>query len=333
MTDPHTAVGRRSYDLHGVVLDVVSADPTALDLLDGRLLTFLREPDGAGRTAGVVLHLRTAAEGPPPRPPPGARSRPVYDLPSGQVRYFDDGDVLFVDHEGVTMVADFAASVVETFVGRLNDRARWLATHPFFTMALVEALKRRRLHSIHAAACAAEDGSVVLLAGQSGAGKTTLALALARAGFGFLGDDTAFLAHDGATLDVLGFPDEVDVTDDTAALLPELGHLLGRPKPAGAVKHRVRAEEVYGVPVVEMGPVTALVFPRIGGCPDSTLAPLSPDEALMELLPNVLLTEPCSSQAHLDTLGRLAFGTPAYRMTVGSDLDRAAGALAPVASL
>jgi energy-coupling factor transporter ATP-binding protein EcfA2 len=173
---------------------------------------------------------------------------------------------------------------------------------------------------------------VLLLAGQSGAGKTTLALALARAGLGFLGDDTVFLVDRESSLHVLGFPDEVDVTDHTASLLPELSRLLDRPKPPGAVKHRLRAEEVYRTELVGSGPAGALVFPRISGAKDSELAPLSPDEALMELLPNVLLTDGASSQAHLDTLGRLAFDTPCYRLTAGTDLDRAAAVVASVAA-
>jgi hypothetical protein len=154
---------------------------------------------------------------------------------------------------------------------------------------------------------------------------------LARGGFGFLGDDTVFLVERDACIQVLSFPDEVDVTDQTATLLPELRHLLDRPKPTGAVKHRLRAEDVYGAPLVDGGQAAALVFPRVGVSDESTLTPLSADGALMELLPNVLLTDPASSQAHLDTLGKLAFDTPSYRLTAGSDLDRAAALLADLA--
>ncbi|HEV3401931.1 MAG TPA: hypothetical protein VG078_08945, partial [Acidimicrobiales bacterium] len=320
---------RRRYDIHGAAVEVASADAALLQLLDGRLLPFATAD--AGSVAAVTFRFLTSPEGPPPRAAADV-GRPVYDLRSGHVLYFEDGDVINVEHEGVTMVADLGAGLVETWVGDADHRARWLATHPFFTLAILEVLKRRGLHSVHAAACAADGGSVLLVPGQSGAGKTTLALALARAGLGLLGDDTVFLAERESTLQVLGFPDEVDVTDQTASLLPELSHLLERPKPPGAVKHRLRAEEVYEARLVGSGRPTALVFPEVAGCEDSTLVPMSPDDALMELLPNVLLTEASSSQSHLDALGRLASGVPSYRMTVGTDLHGAATLLATVAS-
>ena len=43
------------------------------------------------------------------------------------------------------------------------------------------------------------------------------------------------------------------------------------------------------------------------------------DEALLELAPNVLLTEPRSSQAHLDVLAALVRETACYRLETGRD--------------
>jgi hypothetical protein len=42
----------------------------------------------------------------------------------------------------------------------------------------------------------------------------------------------------------------------------------------------------------------------------------------MELAPNVLLTEPASTQANLDALGRLARESPCYFLHAGNDLAR-----------
>lgn len=47
------------------------------------------------------------------------------------------------------------------------------------------------------------------------------------------------------------------------------------------------------------------------------------DEALLELAPNVLLTEPRSSQAHLDALAGLVERCACYRLATGRDLDGA----------
>jgi hypothetical protein len=49
---------------------------------------------------------------------------------------------------------------------------------------------------------------------------------------------------------------------------------------------------------------------------------MDPDEALLELVPNVLLTEAKSCRAHLDALGKLVKSTPCYRLETGRDFDQ-----------
>jgi hypothetical protein len=66
-----------------------------------------------------------------------------------------------------------------------------------------------------------------------------------------------------------------------------------------------------------------LVFPRVAGAPESELSPLSPGEALLELAPNVLLTEARSSQGHLDALAELVERSDCYRLATGKDLEAA----------
>ena len=114
-----------------------------------------------------------------------------------------------------------------------------------FNFCLVELLKRRERYSLHAAGFCV-GGRGLLLPGTSGAGKSTLSLALLRAGCSFLGDDTLFLAAGPDGLRVMAFPDEVDITDETAGFFPELHGLLRRPKPSGGPKRQILAEEVYG---------------------------------------------------------------------------------------
>jgi hypothetical protein len=48
---------------------------------------------------------------------------------------------------------------------------------------------------------------------------------------------------------------------------------------------------------------------------------MSADEALLELAPNVLLTQPSASQAHLDALAGLARQTRCVRLHTGRDFD------------
>jgi hypothetical protein len=125
---------------------------------------------------------------------------------------------------------------------------------------------------------------------------------------------------------VHAFPDEADVSDRTAGWFPELAALVGH-TPAGWPKHRVRIEDTFAAPVALVAEPALVVLPRIGERPESAIEPADPSEALLELAPNVLLTEQASSQAHLDALGALVRSSRCYRMTTGRDFDRIAARL------
>ena len=73
--------------------------------------------------------------------------------------------------------------------------------HPtYFSQTFLEAAPARQIWTrlatpIHAA-CVAIDGRGVLLCGDSGAGKTSLSYACARAGWQFISDDSSYLLHE-----------------------------------------------------------------------------------------------------------------------------------------
>lgn len=318
-----------AYDVHGVTMAVRSASLPAVEAVDRRLRSF--STDAPDLAANVVVDL-VVGHPDAPRPPAG-QGRPVYDAPGGQVLYYDTEDILWMDYRGSAWLrVEASKGAAHLWAGGSGEEDVWLVSHPLLTIALLELLERRGRYSLHAAAMASADGTVTLLAGGSGAGKTTLALALLRHGWAFLADDTVFLgAGEAAGPTVLGFADEVDVGDGTADLLPGLHDLLAGTSIPGREKRQLRVEDAFGTaPVMEGRPV-ALVFPSIGADERSRLEPIAPDEALVELAPNVLLTEPASSQAHLDALADLVRTTPCWRLKTGRDFDRLAGMLRELA--
>jgi hypothetical protein len=202
-----------------------------------------------------------------------------------------------------------------------------LATHPLLTIALLETMKRFGRFPLHAAGLSL-NGRGVLVAGASGAGKSTLSVTLLRAGFDFLSDDTVFVGSTADGLLVSGFPDEVDVTETTISMFPELRHLAGVPMRPGRDKHGFRVEDVFGVmPLTECRPAV-LIAPRVEPGSGPELEALSPSEALFELMPNVLLTHPVPTQSHLDMLAELVRTVPCYSFRPGSDHGAAAECLA-----
>ena len=66
-----------------------------------------------------------------------------------------------------------------------------------------------------------------------------------------------------------------------------------------------------------------LIFPSVCRTPRSVLRPISAEEALFELAPNVLLTDATAAQQHLDALAGVVAQCSCYRLDTGRDLDDA----------
>jgi hypothetical protein len=108
----------------------------------------------------------------------------------------------------------------------------------FLDAAAATQLSTRFVTPIHAA-CVALDGRGVLLCGESGAGKTSLSWACARAGWQFVSDDTSHLLHSESTRRVIGNCHRVRFRPSAAELFPELAGAEITPR-------------VFGKPSVEM---------------------------------------------------------------------------------
>lgn len=312
----------RSVDVHGVTLELKADLQDPLEALWPRLRRF---PSGARGESDFTYRFRVGPHAAIPTNPdfPSAEARPVYDAPEGgRVLYHEASDRLWMAFENRAVVAcDFPAGRIDTFVARPLAENLWLASHPLFTLALLELMKRRGRFGVHAASVS-RGRRGILIAGTSGAGKTTLTLTLLRAGLGFSGDDLCFLREKDGELCLLAFPDEIDVAERSLDFFPELSFLKDRERPVGRPKWPLRAEEVYDTRFVNSSRPAAVVFPEISEENESGLEAIGSDEALMELTPNVLLTHTEESRRHLQVLGRLARDAECYRLRTGRDFDR-----------
>lgn len=327
-------VQRQCYDVHGVALSVLAHEPAVHEAMELRLRDF-RCPDGPW--PGVRLEFVAAEDAPAAAPavdpaPAPDHGRPVYDTPFGSLHYVPATDLLHGTLAGVQLACRPAGGVATLRSAAFAGRDLYLATHPLATIALMELLERRGLFSLHAACLASRDGRGVLLAGPSGSGKSTLALALARAGLPFLSDDLVLLAPAARTGGVraLGFSDAVGLTPYAAERFDELRAALDAPPADGFPKRLRRIEELFedggrgGRPSTRECSPIALVFPRVARRRPSRLVPLDPREALLRLVPDVLLTEPRATQAHLAAIGALLRQVRCYGLDSGDDLERAA---------
>jgi hypothetical protein len=315
----------RTFSLHGIPITLRGSDEVVA-LAQARFGRFPPAPADAPPATFEFCGPRDG-QGHAVEKPAGT-ARPFYDLADGEASYYQDAERLYISYygDGVRALCDLARGHTQLSYLQSDDYSLYLASRLFVTLSLIELLKRRGLYHLHAAGLSL-NGQGIVVSGTSGAGKTTLAVALVRAGFDFLSDDMLLLREGAGGLRALGFPDQSDVADETVAMFPELRAALN---PAGrrvGWKSQIRVEEFYGVNTVWECRPAVVIFPRIGRQEQSVLTPIDRDEALLELLPNLFLTEAASSQAHLDALTRLAQDAQCYRLETGRDFDALAARL------
>ncbi len=178
---------------------------------------------------------------------------------------------------------------------------------------------RPDLMALHGATVLAAGGAC-FISGRSGAGKTTLALALAARRYRVGGDDIAL----------------IDPNTGAASPVPRCFHLdesswrllrdVGLPIPAQALRHKFLTPA--DLCVTDIAPVTVrhILLVARGSEPDPRLVSLTQAEAELGLLPEADWPGGSAVRA-LPALGRLVSGAAAYRLTSGR-LDATAGAVA-----
>jgi hypothetical protein len=230
----------------------------------------------------------------------------------------DEFEQAYVADDGAVTSSPAAGGSVEVVVAALSARVRGEGFH------------------LHAGAVCVP-GGLALVAGDSGAGKTTTCLALQV--FGQMeADDVCFLRRIGDDVVARPWRRPLHVGEVTRAMFPSLRLLEAPLTRAGKWQALLRdspaarsgvIEDVDGAArdaTAELGvPMTvqALVFPSIDRAPQSrtraaALAPTQALERLMVASAMVLWPGVPHAHAHLEVLGRLT-SRPAFAVTLGHD--------------
>lgn len=309
----------RTYCTHGLELRVICSAAIAA-CLDARFRLFPADETCLDRISLEFHHAKDAGRHLVHRPE--GQSRPFYEMPGGEASYFYEADQIYISvGHGVRAackprIGEAIISVVES-----DPRNLFMASHLVLTILLVDILRRRGWYSLHAAGFS-DGGAAVLIPGTSGVGKSTLSVALLRAKFDYLTDDMVFLSRRAGSLVVRGLAEDIDVSEKTIRFFPELDFLLRSPKTEGFTKRQLCVDQVYGAkPGIEARP-SVIVLPRISGRQDSVITQIDSDEALLEIVPNVLLTEQSACQTHIGVLAELVKAVDCYRLETGQDFDR-----------
>lgn len=203
----------------------------------------------------------------------------------------------------IAVAGDTVEAVHETLWG-VTDALR------YGMLELCEA-RLQTFVTLHAAAVA-RDGELILLAGESGAGKTTLTLALLDAGWTYLSDDLAPVSV--TTGLVHPFPKPLGVKDAPAwERVRDAFGSVALPPPTGSFLLPATRWGVASEPL----PVSALLFPKYG--PDAALEVEPLSAARAAALASAYLRRLDPSTVAL--LKQLCEGATCARLTYSSTAD------------
>lgn len=298
------------FDLHGLVLNVDSDDALVRERMEE---TFASRPapQNTERDADICFQLDLCRDVPPT--PPGTPAYAERDLihyyisPPVVTAHFPRYGQLRIHLERATIDGEIVPAAITTY-GVLED---------LVAIGLSPLLRRRGKFLIHAFA-AAKDGRAALLAGSIGAGKTTTGIALVRAGWRLLSNDSPLI--DAETTKILSYPGLLSAYPATLRRFPEL-RALGANTPERR-KVTFAAESVYKNVWSESAVPGVILLPRVEPITEHRVERLSAPEALRLLLPHAIErwdTEMIPQ--HLALLNRVVAQTPAYQLFLAPNTD------------
>ena len=189
--------------------------------------------------------------------------------------------------------------------------------------ALTWALHVTAVHS----ACVVYDGHGVLLAGRSGAGKSSLAYACARSGWTYVSDDTSSLVRCAATRTVIGNPHKFRFRENAGRLFPEFSHFPESRRGDGRPMIEVATSALSGISIAEEASADYVVFlnRQDGDCGGAQFLPIPQEQMLTQLFAGNWPTDLPARAEDWATLHRLK-DVPAYELRY-RELDVAVEAL------
>jgi hypothetical protein len=149
----------------------------------------------------------------------------------------------------------------------------------FIEATALTLISARYVTPIHAA-CVSRHGRGMLLCGESGAGKSSLAYACARAGWTFTSDDASYLLRDGDPSRVIGNSHQVRFRPSAKELFPELQGRHLTPRAEGKPSIEVPTSELTGLVTSDEATIRYLIFLNRQPAAVAELQPLAQGEVL-----------------------------------------------------
>jgi len=186
------------------------------------------------------------------------------------------------------------------------------------SLSLVALLSPRGHFLLHAACLAHETGGIVISA-RSHSGKSSLALGLVQAGWGYLSDDMVLLSLSGEDIEARGLSRDFRLDDDAVPHFPALFSELPAPV---LDKHHLDMGTLFPGQYTPVCRPRVFIVPEIADVAVSTITPISPGKVLLHLLSQTsfITRDKAVASRQMDVLRMLAISVTAYRLRAGRDL-------------
>jgi hypothetical protein len=327
---------KETYFIHGISLKFTSNNRNIFSAVNGLLQYFLSPKTPSPPSEGLTItffdnHDNTAHQGIIP-----AGLKLLYS--SSEEDLFDikefgiDKMSLYVNEDDFTYYVAFGTTGLFSYSMKKGVAEGYLrgpeAINPnlissfVFIFLLAELLKGKGYFLAHCSGVE-KNGQGIIFPGFSGAGKTTSCVALIRQGYGFLGDDRPILRYNkSGGLELLSFPEPIDVTDYTIRLFPELKNYRLFLDNRNLRKQSFNAEELYPGSTRDSCVPKLILFPEISAVKKSSLEVFPKSEALKTFLPHSLLAfDKEIARKHFDIIFDLIQSTDCYKVKLGADIQ------------
>lgn len=180
--------------------------------------------------------------------------------------------------------------------------SRYMRYH-FLESAALSLIATSRAVPVHGA-CVRVAGKGVLLCGDSGEGKSTLAFAGARAGWTYVSDDSTYIPTNREDRLAIGNCNQIRFRPSASEIFPELAGRPITPRAAGKPSIEIRTSELPGISTVNATLVEHLVFLNRKYADTQELIPLR-TSTVRPWFEQHLISPPESRGAQEATLSRL----------------------------
>ena len=324
------AIGRsidRFYIINGDVIRLCFAGPALMPLITSAL-EHLETNSSSEPALTVCLWDYVSTQTPMPPPPwsgyhlhnPSQDTRTMY-TPRGDVRGYRSDRVHTAFHMGadVLTMLDIERNLGIYWTRNAAHLPAYEARSPLRSI-LHWWLRRGGRQLVHAGAVGTTHGGV-LLAGKSGAGKSTAALTCLNSDLLYVSDDYCLIAADPAPY-VFNLYSAAKVNADNIDRVPHLKPAFRNADPNEIEKATFFVHRHYPEKVVSGFPVRFLLLPRVTGRLDTTLKPASPEAGLSALVLSTMAQLAGADQSTLQTLRRFANQVSCYHLELGTDLTQ-----------